>query len=49
MIEKLTYRNYSIQLDTTQWEVAPLLKHKLNDIRNQVVPDTRGWLFPVNY
>ena len=49
MIEKLTYRNYSIQLDTTLWEVAPLLKHKLNDIRNQVVPDTRGWLFPVNY
>jgi hypothetical protein len=49
MIQQLTYRDYTIQFDTTQWEVAPELKKNINNIRNQVVPDTRGWLFPVNY
>ena len=49
MIQQLTYRDYTMQFDTTQWEVAPLLKKNINNIRDQVVPDTRGWLFPVNY
>lgn len=49
MIQQLTYRDYTIEFDTNQWKVAPLLKKNLNDIRDQVVPDTRGWLFPVNY
>ena len=49
MIQQLTYRDYTIQLDTTQWEVAPLLKKNINNVRDKVVPDTRGWLFPVNY
>jgi branched-chain amino acid aminotransferase len=49
MIQQLTYRDYTIQFDTTQWKVAPELKKNINNIRDQVVPDTRGWLFPVNY
>jgi len=49
MIQQLSYRDYIIQFDTTQWEVAPLLKKNINNIRDQIVPDTRGWLFPVNY
>lgn len=49
MIQQLTYRDYTIEFDTNKWEVAPLLKKRLNDIRDQVIPDTRGWLFPVNY
>ena len=49
MIQQLSYRDYTIQLDTTQREVAPLLKKNINNVRDKVVPDTRGWLFPVNY
>lgn len=49
MIQQLTYRDYTIHFDTTQWTTAPRLKKQLNDIRDRIVPDNRGWLFPVNY
>lgn len=48
-IQELGYRDHHIQLDIDQWTVAPTLRKLMNDIKYGTTPDTRGWLFPVNY
>lgn len=47
LIKELRYQEYVMQFDTNNWEVAPGLKKKLNDIRYNRVPDTHGWMFAI--
>ena len=48
MIKELKYKSFEIHFDTDTWQVATELKKRLNAIRDGIVADTHGWLFPVN-
>lgn len=47
LIKELRYQDYVMQFDTNNWEVAPDLKKRLNDIRYSRVQDTHGWMFKI--
>lgn len=47
LIKELRYQEYVMQFDTNNWEVAPELKKRLNDIRYNRVPDSHGWMFKI--
>ncbi len=47
MIKELRYKDFSMHFDTTQWQVAPELKRRLNAIRDSKAPDTHGWMFKI--
>ena len=47
MIKELRYKNYDMLFNTSNWEVAPELKKRLNAIRDGKMPDTHGWMVSV--
>jgi len=47
MIQELTYKDYSIQFDTSTWKAVPSVKKILTEIREGKRADTRGWMFKV--
>ena len=47
LIQELRIRDYVMEFDTAQWQTAPELKKRLNDIRYGKVADKFGWMFKV--
>lgn len=47
-IYELGYREHAIQLNIEEWKVAPALRKQMNDIKYGIIPDTKGWMYPVN-
>jgi branched-chain amino acid aminotransferase len=47
MIKELKYKDFSMKFDVDNWQTAPGIKSKLNDIREGKVADTHGWMFKV--
>ncbi len=47
LIKELKYKDYVMQFDTDTWTIAIEMKKRLNDIRNGVTPDTRGWMYQI--
>ncbi len=46
-IKELRYKDFAMQFDIAQWTIAPVLKQKINDIREGNSEDKYGWLMPV--
>ena len=47
MIKELKYKDHVIQFDVTKWQVAPLLKKWIADIREGRREDKYGWMVKV--
>ena len=47
LIKELRYKDYIMEFDTDQWQTAPELKKRLNDVRYSRVQDKHGWMFKV--
>lgn len=43
-IKELRYKDFTMTFDTTQWQTAPELKKRFNEIRYGIAPDTHGWM-----
>jgi len=46
-IKELRYKDYVMEFDTAAWQIAPAVKHNLNDIREGRVDDRFGWMFKI--
>jgi branched-chain amino acid aminotransferase len=47
-IEEINYRNFIMKFDPLNQPIADQLKKNLTDIRDGLVPDTRGWMVKVS-
>jgi branched-chain amino acid aminotransferase len=47
MLKELRYKDFVMTFDTDQWEVAPMIKKWLNDIREGRREDKYGWMVKV--
>ena len=47
LIKELRYKDYTMEFDINQWEVAPSVKNKLNMIRYGLSEDNYGWMFKI--
>lgn len=46
-IKELRYQDYIMEFDIAKWEVSPELRRRLNEIRNNKVPDRFGWMYKI--
>lgn len=46
-VNKLAYKDDTIELDPSTYKVAPFLKKYIEGLRDGSVTDTRGWIVPV--
>jgi branched-chain amino acid aminotransferase len=44
LIKELRYKDYVMQFDVNNWQVAPGVKNILNGIRYGKIPDSFGWM-----
>jgi branched-chain amino acid aminotransferase len=47
-VEKIYFEGEEIQLDTTQFQIAPMIKSEINGIRSGRLEDTFGWTRIIN-
>ena len=47
MIKELSYRDYVMEFDVTQWQTAPEIKNRLNDIRYGKREDNHQWMVKI--
>lgn len=46
-IQEMKYKNHILKFNIENWELAPAIKQRLNDIRESNVPDIFDWMFKV--
>ena len=47
LIKELRYKDYVMKFDVDQWQTAPKLAKRLNDIRYGLADDVHGWMYKV--
>lgn len=47
MLKELRYKDFVITFDTDQWQIAPMIKTWLTDIREGRREDKYGWMYKV--
>jgi branched-chain amino acid aminotransferase len=47
MIKELRYKDYVMEFDVTQWQTAPEIKNRLNDIRYGKRADNHHWMVKI--
>ncbi|MBK7346072.1 MAG: branched-chain amino acid aminotransferase [Chitinophagaceae bacterium] len=47
LIKELRYKDYVMKFDVDQWQTAPKLAKRLNDIRYGLAEDVHGWMYKV--
>ena len=47
LIKELRYKDYVMEFDVNNWEVAPTVKKMLNDIRYGKIADNNGWMMKI--
>ena len=47
LIKELRYKDYVMEFDVNNWEVAPTVKKMLNDIRYGKTADNNGWMMKI--
>jgi len=47
LIKELRYKDYVMEFDVNNWQTAPNVKKKLNDIRYGKAEDQHGWMFKI--
>lgn len=47
LIKELRYKDYTMHFDTANWQTAPEIKNRLNDIRYGKREDYHGWMLKV--
>jgi branched-chain amino acid aminotransferase len=46
-IKELQYKDINMKFDVEQWQTAPAVKARLNDIRYGKIADDKGWMFKI--
>ena len=47
LIKELRYKDFAMEFNVENWQTAPEVKRRLNDIRYGTAPDTHGWMVKV--